>query len=211
LRFKERWEKALALLDGKGLVKPEVVRMLKNPDQFLDTIAQVEVASVLLTKGFNIELEARKSDRTPDIFLIDEQVCIEVKNLHLDPVLQEQTLSGRDEVVSLKDRLPSAVEEKYDQLPDGFPNILVVIAAADVEFDEFEDFFIDGRETMNIETGERTIGNPEGYFYQERTDGTSIHTKLGAVIMWKDHARRYLMNPYASLPFSDALLKRITS
>jgi hypothetical protein len=211
LRFKERWERALALLDNRGLVKPEVVRMLKNPDQFLDTIAQVEVAYVLLTKGIKIELEARKSGKTPDIFLIDERVCIEVKNLHIDPVLQEQTLSGRAEVVSLKNRLPSAVEEKYGQLPEDYPNILVVIAAADVQFDEFEDFFIGGRETLNIETGERTIGNLDGFFYDERIDGRRIHTKLGAVIMWKDHERKYLMNPNASIPFSDALLNRITS
>lgn len=74
--FVERSERALALLDSERLVKPEIIRMLKNPVQFLDTIAQVEVASILLTKGFEIELEARKSGKTPDIFLIREGVCM---------------------------------------------------------------------------------------------------------------------------------------
>jgi hypothetical protein len=211
LRFCERWETALALLGGEGLVKPEIVRMLKNSDQFLDTMAQVEVASILLTKGFGIELEARKSGKTPDIFLIREGVCIEIKNLHMDALLLEQAISGKAEVVWLRDRLPSAVEEKYDQLPDHYPNILVVIAPAEVQFDEFQDFFIDIPTTFNITTREVTRGKPKGFFYQERTDGTKIHTKLGAVIMWKDRAHRYLMNPTADTMVSEELLKRMTS
>lgn len=94
LKFLGRWERALAILDGPGLVKREIVRMLKNPDQFLDTMAQVEVASYLLTKGFEIELEARKSDKITDISLIREGVCIEVKNLHMDAILLEQAVTG---------------------------------------------------------------------------------------------------------------------
>jgi hypothetical protein len=97
--FVERWERALTLLDSERLVKPEIVRLLKNPVQFLDAIAQVEVASILLTKAFEIELEASKSGKTPDVFLIREGVCIEVKNLHMDAVLQEQALSGEAEPV----------------------------------------------------------------------------------------------------------------
>jgi len=143
LHFLERWESTLAILDRKGLVKPKIVQMMKNPGQFLDTIAQVKVAAELVIRGFRIELEANKSGRTPDIFLIQEAVCIEVKNLHLDPRLVEQTLSGENRVVEMRDRLPSAVEEKYVQLPEGYRNILILLAAADVQFDEFQDFFID--------------------------------------------------------------------
>jgi hypothetical protein len=211
LGFLERWERTLALLDGQGLVKHEVVRMLKNPDQFLDTIAQVEVASVLLRKGFEIELEAKKSGKTPDIFLIREGICIEIKNLHIDAVLLEQALTGNAEVVWLRDRLPSAVEEKYDQLPDSYPNLLVVFAPPEVQFDEFEDFFIDIPTTYNLDTGEVTRGKPKGFFYQERVDCTKIHTKLGAVIMWKDHTRSYLVNPNANIMIVEELLKKITS
>jgi hypothetical protein len=211
LRFLERWERTLALLDGQGLVKPEVVRMLKNPDQFLDTIAQVEVASVLLTKGFQMELEAKRSGKTPDIFLIREGICIEVKNLRIDAVLLKQALTGNAEVGWLKDRLPSAVEDKYDQLPDCYPNMLVVFAPPEVQFDEFEDFFIDVPTTHNLYTAEVTRGKPKGFFYQERVDGTKIHTKLGAVIMWKDDRRRYILNPYAKSIVSEELLKKITS
>jgi hypothetical protein len=211
LGFVERWERVLTLLDNKRLVKPEIVRMLKNPVQFLDTIAQVEVASILLTKGFEIELEARKSGKTPDIFLIREGVCIEVKNLHMDAVLQEQALSGEAEPVWLRDRLPFAVEEKCLQLADGYPNILAVIAPPEVQFDEFEDFFINTPTTMNTTTGQVTRGTPDGFFYSERLDGSKIHAKLGAVIMWKDHARRYLMNPNAKFMISEELLKKITS
>lgn len=211
LRFLERWERTLALLDAQGLVKPKVVRMLKNPDQFLDTIAQVEVASVLLTKGFEIELEANKSGKTPDIFLIREGICIEIKNLHIDPILLEQALTGNAEVVWLRDRLPSAVEEKYDQLPDSYPNILVVFAPLEVQFDEFEDFFIDIPMTYNLDTGEVTRGKPRGFFYHERVDGTKSHIKLSAVIMWKDHARRYLVNPNANIMVAEEVLQKITS
>ena len=207
----ERWERALALLDSERLVKPEIVRMLKNPVQFLDTIAQVEVASILLTKGFEIELEARKSGKTPDIFLIREGVCIEVKNLHMDAVLQEQASSGEVEPVWLRDRLPSAVEEKYLQLAHGYPNILAVIAPPEVQFDEFEDFFINIPTTMNITTGLVTRGKPEGFFFSERLDGSKIHTKMSAVVMWKDTVRRYIMNPNANLPVNDELLQRMTS
>jgi hypothetical protein len=199
IRFVERCERALVCLDENGLVEPKIVRMMKNADQFLDTLAQVEVAANLLTKGFRVELEASKAGRTPDIFLIDDGVCIEVKNLHLDPRLMEQTLSGEARVVTLRDRLPSAVEEKYAQLPEGYPDILVVIAAADVHFDEFEDFFID------------IPRNKSGFFYQEHTDSTKIHTKLGAVIMWKDQGRRYIKNPYANITINEDLLNRITA
>lgn len=209
--FVERWERALALLDSERLVKPEIIRMLKNPVQFLDTIAQVEVASILLTKGFEIELEARKSGKTPDIFLIREGVCIEVKNLHMDAVLQIQASSGEAEPVWLRDRLPSAVEEKYLQLARGYPNILAVIAPPEVQFDEFEDFFINIPTTMNITTGLATRGKPEGFFFSERLDGSKIHTKMSAVVMWKDTVRRYLMNPNANLPVNDELPQRMTS
>ena len=78
IRFVERCERALASLDGNGLVEPKIVRMMKNADQFLDTFAQVEVAANLLTKGFRVELEASKARRTPDIFLTDEGVCTEI-------------------------------------------------------------------------------------------------------------------------------------
>jgi hypothetical protein len=211
LRFLERWERTLALVDGKGLVKPEVVRMLKIPDQFLDTIAQIEVASVLTTKGFQIELEAKKSGKIPDIFLIREGICFEVKNLHIDVVLLNQALSGNAGVVSLKKRLPSAVEEKYDQPPDSYPNVLVVFAPPEVQFDEFEDFFIDTPATFNDDTRRVTGGKPNGFFYQERLDGTKIHTKLSAVIMWKDQVRKYLMNPNANITVKEELLQKITS
>jgi hypothetical protein len=89
--FLERWERALAFLDSKGLVRRKIVHMMKIPNQFLDTMAQVEVAAVLLTKGLMLELEASKSGKTPDIFLTGEEVCIEVKNLHTDPVLEQAT------------------------------------------------------------------------------------------------------------------------
>lgn len=197
IRFVERCERALACLERNGLVNPKIVRMMKNADQFLDTIAQLEVAANLSTKGFRIELEANKGDRTTDIFLIDESVCIEVKNLHTDPRLVEQTLSGENRVVSLRDRLPSAVEGKYLQLPEGYPNMLVVVPGADVQFDEFEDVFIDNPR------------NKLGFFYQERVDGTHIHTKLGAVIMWKDWCRGYIKNPYADIMIDEDLLKKI--
>jgi hypothetical protein len=210
LRFLERWERTLALLDGQDLVKPKIVGMLKNSDQFFDPITQAEVASVLLTKGFEIELEANKSGKTPDIFLIREGICIEIKNLHTDAVLLEQALTGNVEVVWLRDRLPSAVEEKYDQLPDSYQNMLVVFAPPDVQFDEFEDFFIDVPTTHNLGTGEVTRGKPKGFFYQERVDGTKIHTKLGAVIMWKDHTHRYLVNPNANIMVVEELLQKIT-
>jgi hypothetical protein len=71
--------------------------MLKNADQFLDTVAQLELASVLLTRSFEIELEAKKSGKTWDIFLIREGICIEVKNLHMDAVLLDQALTGNAE------------------------------------------------------------------------------------------------------------------
>lgn len=187
----------MACLGENGLVEPKIVRMMKNADQFLDTLAQVEVAANLLTKMFRVELEASKAGKTPDIFLIDDGVCIEVKNLQFDPRLMEQTLSGEARVVTFRDRAPSAVEEKYAQLPEGYPDILVVIAAADVHFYEFEDFFID------------IPRNKSGFFYQERTDGTKIHTKLGAVIMWKDQGRRYIKNPYANIKVNDDLHNRI--
>jgi hypothetical protein len=210
LGFLQQWEAALALLDARGLVKPEVIRTLKNSDQFLDTIAQVEIASVLITKGFEIELEAKKSGKTPDIFLIREGICVEVKNLHIDAALLEQTLTESAEVVQLKERLPSAVEEKYNQLPEGCPNILVVVAPPEVQFDEFEDFFIDIPTTLNLETGEITRGKPKGFFYQERLDGTKIHTKLSAVIMWKDQVRKYLTNSNANIIIPEELLQRIS-
>jgi hypothetical protein len=197
MRLLERWEGALALLDGKSLVKSKIIQMMKNSNQFLDTIAQVEVSADLLKKGFIIELEASKSGKTPDIFLIHECVCIEVKNLHTDPKLMEQTLSRENRVVCMKDRLPSAVEEKYAQLPEDYPNILVVIAPPDVQFDEFEDFFIDNPK------------NNLGFFYQERTDGTKINTKLGAVIMWKDWGRSYITNSFATIMVNEDLLKKI--
>jgi hypothetical protein len=103
------------------------------------------------------------------------------------------------------------VEEKYLQLADGYPNILAVIAPPEVQFDEFEDFFINISTTMNTTTGQVTRGRPEGFFYSERLDGTGINTKLGAAVMWKDHARRYLMNPNAKFMVSEELLKKITS
>ena len=209
LRFLERWERTLALLDGQDLVKPKIVGMLKNSDQFLDTITQAEVASVLLTIGFEIELKANKSGKTPDFFLIREGICFEIKNLHTDAVLLEQALTGEAEVVWLMDRLPSAVEEKYDQLPDCYPNMLVVFALPEVQFDEFEDFLIDILTTYNLDTGEVTRGKPKGFFYKERVDGTKIHAKLGAVIMWKDHTHRYLMNP--NITVIEELLQKITS
>jgi len=207
----DRWEGALYLADRLNLLKPEIVRMLKNSDQFLDTIAQIEIASVLLTRGFEVELEAEKSGRTPDIFLVREGVCVEVKNLHMDTVLLEQALSGDAKPVWLRDRLPCAVEEKYAQLPDGYPNILVVIAPPEVQFDEFEDFFVNIPTTANFDTGEVTHGKPEGFFYCERIDGTKIHTKMTAVVMWKDTVRRYLMNPYANIQVNEELLQRMTS
>jgi tellurite resistance-related uncharacterized protein len=183
--------------------------MLRNPDQFLDTVAELEIATVLMRKGFNIELEARKSGKTTDIFLTQEQVCIEVKNLHLDPMLVDQTLSGEAEPVWLRDRLPSAVEEKYEQLPSGYANILVVVAPADVQFDEFEDFFINVPTTVDTTTMQVTHGRPQGFFYSERTDGSMIHTKVSAVIMWKDYVRRYIINPSAYVRVSEDVLARI--
>ena len=66
----------------------------------------------------DIQLEATKSGGTSDLFLMGEEVCIEVKNLHTDIRLVEQTLSGEDRVVELRDSLPSAVDEKCAQLPD---------------------------------------------------------------------------------------------
>jgi len=185
--------------------------MLKNPAQFLDTIAQVEIASILLTKGFEIELEARKSGRTPDIFLIREGVCIEVKNLHMNAALQEQASSREAEPVWLRDRLPSAVEEKYSQLAHGYPNILAVIAPPEVQFDEFEDFFINIPTTMNIGTGLITHEEPKGFFFSERLDGSKIHTKMSAEEMWKDNVRRCRKNPNANLQVNDQLLQRMTS
>lgn len=185
--------------------------MLKSPDHFLDTIGQVEITSALLAKGFEIELEAKKSGKTSDIFLTREGVCIEVKNLHMDTVLEEQALSGDAEPVWLKDRLPSAVEEKYAQLPDGYPNILAVIAPPGVHFDEFEDFFINIPTTMNLATRQVTRGKPEGFFYSERIDGSKIHTKMSAVVMWKDAERKYLMNPNAVVQVNEELLQKMTS
>jgi hypothetical protein len=204
LGFLGRWERTLALSDGQGLIKPQVLHMLKNPNQFLDTIAQIEVAFVLLTKGFEIELEAKKSGKTPDIFF-------SLKNLHIDAVLLNQALSGTAQVVWLKKRLPSAVQEKYKQLPDSCPNVLVVFAPPEVEFDEFEDFFIDIPATFNPETKGITRGKPNGFFYQEHLDGTKIHTKLGAVIMWKDDRRRYILNPHAKSMVSEEILTKIVS
>ena len=211
LKFLGRWERALAILDGPGLVKRDIVRMLKNPDQFLDTIAQLEAASHLLTKGFEIELEARKLDKITDIFLVREGVCIEVKNLHVDAMLLEQALTGNAKVVWLKDRLPAAVVEKYPQLPDGYANIIVIIAPPEVQFDEFEDLFIDIATTVNITTGEITKGKPKGLFYQESIDGAKLYAKMSATVMWKDHERKYLLNQNAQLPISERLLKRIVS
>jgi len=127
LRFLEGWERALAILDNQNLLKPRIIRMLKNPDQSEDTMAQVEVASALLTKGFEIDLEAEKSGKTPDILLSCEAVCIEVKNLHTAAALLEQAETGNAKVIWLRDRLPQALEEKYNRLLDGSPNILVVI------------------------------------------------------------------------------------
>jgi hypothetical protein len=75
---------------------------------------------------------------------------------------------------------------------------------------EFEDFFIDVPTTHNLGTGEVTREKPKGFFYQERVDGTKIHTKLGAVIMWKNHTRRYLVNPNANIMVVEELLQKIT-
>jgi len=211
LGFLQRWEKALAILDSQHLVESEIVLMLRNPDQFLDTMAQVEVASILSTKGFHIELESKKSGKTPDIYMIREAVCIEVKNLHMDAVLLEQAVTGKAKVVWLKDRLPSAVEEKYAQLPDGYPNILVVVSPPEIQFDEFEDLFIDVSTTIYVETGEIMHGSPKGLFYQERVDGRKIYAKISAAVMWKDHVRRYLLNPSAEYAVSEQLLQKVTS
>jgi hypothetical protein len=86
----------------------------------------------------------------------------------------------------------------------------VVFAPPEVEFDEFEDFFIDIPTTFNPETRGVTRAKPNGFFYQERLDGTKIHTKLGAVIMWKDDRRQYILNPYAESVISEELLKKIS-
>jgi hypothetical protein len=185
--------------------------MLKSPDQFLDTMGQVEIATALVVKGFEIELEAKKSGKTSDIFLTREGVCVEVKKLHMDAVLEEQALSRDAEPVWLRDRLPPAVEEKYAQLPDGYPNILAVIAPPEVQFDEFEDFFINIPTTMNLATRQVTRGKPEGFFYSERIDGSKIHTKMSAVVMWKDTERRYLMNPNADVQVNEELLQKMSS
>ena len=103
------------------------------------------------------------------------------------------------------------MEEKYDQLPDSYPNIPVVFAPPEVQLDEFEDFFIDIPTTYNLDTGEATRGKPKGFFHQERVDGAKIHTKLGAVIMWKDHTRRYLVNPNANIMVVEEVPQKITS
>jgi hypothetical protein len=211
LRLLDRWERAFSPLDARNLLKPKIVRMLKNPDQFLDTIGQVEIASALVRKGFEIELEAERSGKTSDIFLTLEGVCIEVKNLHMDTVLEEQALSGDAEPVWLRDRLPSAVEEKYAQLPEGYPIMLAVIAPPEVQFDEFEDFFINIPTTMNLATRQVMRGKPEGFFYSERIDGSKIHRKMSAVVMWKDTVRRYLMNPNADIQVNEELLQKMTS
>ena len=112
-------------------------------------------------------------------------------------------------MVELRDRLPSAVEGKYAQLAEGYPDILAVIAGADCQFDEFEDFFIDTPVIFDITTGVEERGAPRGFFYHERTDSTKINTKLGAVIMWKDQGRRYIRNPYADIMINEDLLNRI--
>jgi len=103
------------------------------------------------------------------------------------------------------------VEEKYAQLPEGYPNILAVIAPPEVQFDEFEDFFIDIPTTHNLDTGQVTRGKPKGFFYQERVDGTKIYTRMSAVVMWKDTVRRYLMNPNADIQVNEELLQKMTS
>jgi len=78
-----------------------------------------------------------------------------------------------------------------------YANVLAVVAGADTQFNEFEDFFIDNPRTKL------------GFFFLERNDGTKIDNKLDAVFMWNDQGRRYIRNPYANMTVNDGLLRRI--
>jgi len=81
----------------------------------------------------------------------------------------------------------------------------------EIQFDEFEDLFIDIPTTVYLETGEVTRDSHQGVFYQERVDGGKVYAKISVVIMWKDHVRRYLLNPNAEFRTSEQLLQKMTS
>jgi len=121
-------------LDFIGKIRKRTIGHLKNKygTQFWDTYSELEVAYFLKKHGLEPRLDEPICGKEPDIFLEEEELVIEVKNLHIPQKINESakrlipnskvhdTPNGFDTSMHIE-RMLSSLEQKFQNI---YPNIV---------------------------------------------------------------------------------------
>ena len=201
LEYLESANKLLGILKRENLISKDIKTKLKNPPQFEDTLSEIKVASHLISNKIK-KLKLGKS--FPDIELTDQNVIIEVKNLHS----AQKWLDSNGEVVCLDDigRMRSKVEEILPKLEGSKVNIILFdVTGAGVSFEEFKDLCIYSEKiTINLQTKE-VVPLFKGEFSKEE------NKNISAVVMLKDMLKDWyfkgLINPLSDKTIPDNIKK----
>jgi len=201
----EFFDNNLSVIIEHELLSKDLKNKLLNPTQFEDTLIEVQVASVLLERGIDIELP----DTFPDINIPDFDVIIEVKNLHTSEKFLDS--SGKEYAVEIDDikRIWGVISEKIlHKLDDIKTNLILINVPPIVDFDEFIDLLIhhersrEGGVSVPIDVEKmEDIPDFSGEFAHKSNENIS------AVIMMKNGGFRGILNPYRRRDVPDILME----
>ena len=124
---------------GKVITSLQTKKKFQNKirNQFVDTYSELEVGCSLIDKGFKVDFEkilkGKRNELTPDLFIKNDNVIIEVKTLHQSAEVEEGMRSSRvfkfDEAKRIRDDLFSELEKYGEQ---GIEHPLIVIVCPDI-------------------------------------------------------------------------------
>lgn len=177
-------------------------------NQLVDTYNELEVGCSLIDKGFNVDFEkillGKRSKLTPDIFIENDNVIMEVKTLHRSAEAEKGMKSYRvftfDEAKRIRDDLFEELE-KYREQKIEHP--LIVVVCPDIikpplgSQDDFETVLYFQENRMTVCGAFRSMGikvKYKGLYFSEYGEQTAILSGVGWW-SWKRKGMLFYPNP----------------
>ncbi len=174
------------LEENLGVLKQErrltrTIDKAKNPEQFWQTLSEIEIAAYFKRKRVLKEIEPLIDGKRPDLLidLSSEDFCIEV----FTPRMPEKFRNTNGKVVSRGNRARDQLCDKLDQLPKDKPSIIIINTA----FSE-----IDSHEVTEAILGTQSLVLPKDRTKEPRLlrqpDGiaqSDDFSNLKAIILYK--------------------------